>query len=159
MLHKGDVLHLAYSDPIDTPRLDAVIGRRTVAHCTALGKAMLAYQPEEQVRRTIQRYGWRPYTERSIQDFDRLFAELAQVRSRGYAIEEYELGPANGCVAAPVRGSDGQPCAAISVSGPPPVVLGDTLERIIHEVCHRAESLSLRLGYSERSEYAEPNQY
>jgi len=149
ILHQGDVLHLAYSDPPETPRGDAVVGRRSTAHCTALGKAMLAFQPEELVRRTIQRYGWRPRTERSIQNFDRLFAELADTRARGYAIEHGELRPTGHCLAAPVRGRDGKVIAAISVSDPLHSLEGEVDERIVHEVCHRAESLSLRLGYSE----------
>lgn len=149
ILYNGDALHIAYSDPPDTPpRIDAVIGRRTTAHCTALGKAMLAFQPEEHVRRTIQRHGWRPHTERSIQDFDQLFAELATVRARGYATEAGELKLTGGCVAAPVRDRNGDVTAAISTSGQLQTLQDVGHERIVHEVTHRAESLALRLGYS-----------
>ena len=76
VLFEGDVLHIAHVAPPGVPRSFTALGRRAVAHCTSLGKALLAALPNEEVHAIIERYGWRPYTERSIRDFVHLDTEL-----------------------------------------------------------------------------------
>src|SRR5205085_11098688 len=101
VLFQGDVFHLAYAVRADTPRYYTVIGRRAVAHCTALGKVLLATQPRAAVHRDIENRGWRPYTARSIQDVDTLDRCLDEVAERGYAVDLEECSPGNACIAAP----------------------------------------------------------
>lgn len=156
VLHQGDVMHLAYAVRTDVDRMYAVIGRRSPAHCTALGKTLLAYVADDEVRRGIERYGWRPCTDASIRTFDQLFADLARIRTNGFALDRGEAAVGTACVAAPVRDEAGQVCAAISVSGRFHALRDDLLDRAVSEVRHRAESLSLRLGYSGRPSDLEP---
>jgi IclR family transcriptional regulator, KDG regulon repressor len=97
------VLHLAHAAPKGVPRMYTALGRRAVAHCTALGKALLAYRPWPETRARIERHGWRPYTPNSIADFGRLKAELTDVHARGYAVDREERRAHVVCMAAPVR--------------------------------------------------------
>jgi DNA-binding IclR family transcriptional regulator len=124
-LHRatGLVAHLAvldgpdvvYLDKIGDRMVDAIptrVGGRQPAHCTAVGKAILAYSDEAaqldlQVRKT--RY--------SISNSSQLAAELAKVRAHGVAFEREESLLGFGCVAAPI-GSPGETVAAVSVCGP-----------------------------------------
>jgi IclR family acetate operon transcriptional repressor len=91
-------------------------GRRAVAHCTALGKAIYAQLPFADVFATIERYGWRPYTSKSIQDADTLRLALQETRELGYATDMEERRNDVCCVAAPIFDRAHEPVASISVS-------------------------------------------
>lgn len=124
-LHRatGLVVHLAVLDGSDVVYLEKVgdrmigaiptrVGGRQPAHCTAVGKAILAYRDEE----TDVDLGTR-LTRYSISSAPQLAAELAKVRARGVAFEREESLLGFGCVAAPI-GGPGEAHAAVSVCGP-----------------------------------------
>ncbi|MDP9820838.1 DNA-binding IclR family transcriptional regulator [Nocardioides massiliensis] len=136
-LTTGLVVHLAVLDGDHVRYLDKLGGRfaRTVpskvgermrAHCTALGKAMLAWLPAEEVDLYIGPAPQR-HTQRTIGSRDVLHQELRRVRERrGIAFERGECVPDIACVASAVRGHDG-PIAAVSVTGD----LRAPLERLV----------------------------
>ncbi|MFZ0215907.1 MAG: IclR family transcriptional regulator [Candidatus Dormiibacterota bacterium] len=150
ILSGGDVLHLAYAVRSDTPRYYTSIGRRAVAHCTALGKVLLSAEVREQVHAEIRRRGWRPYTPRSIQDFDALDRALDEVIAEGHAIDRDERTLGTACLAAPVRDRSGRIAAAISVSGAGQRFDALGVERIRREVVEHARNVSLKLGCFDR---------
>ncbi len=93
-------------------------GERLGIHCTAMGKALLAFS-EGDVRAEVAALGWlKPMTSRSLTRVDDLLADLTETRRRGFAVsvEEFEAGVAS--VAVPIiRGND-SPRAAIGIQGP-----------------------------------------
>jgi DNA-binding IclR family transcriptional regulator len=97
-------------------QFDTYVGRRADLHCTALGKAILAFSPPESTRPILSKKVFSCYTPKTITSGDVLFRELSRVRRLGYAIddEEEELGAR--CVAVPLihRGCF---MAALSLSG------------------------------------------
>lgn len=121
------VVHLAVLDGTEVYYLDKVGGRaaievpsrvggRAPAHCTALGKGMLAWLSPEQVdahyREAVERC-----THRSIGDLGILQQELGRIRSRnGVAFERGECFPDLGCVGVSLRGPEG-PIGAVSIVG------------------------------------------
>lgn len=122
-LHRatGLVAHLAVLDGPDVKYLDKVgdrmadaiptrVGARQPAHCTAVGKAILAYN-DVQVNLRARK------TKYSISTSSQLAAELAKVRAHGVAFEREESLLGFGCVAAPI-GGPGEAVAAVSVCGP-----------------------------------------
>jgi DNA-binding IclR family transcriptional regulator len=126
-LHRatGLVAHLAVLDGRDVVYLDKIgdpmsgglpirVGGRQPAHCTAVGKAILAYcdaQQDTQVDLQVRK------TRYSISTSSQLAVELAKVRAHGVAHEREESILGFGCVAAPIGGS-GEALAAVSVCGP-----------------------------------------
>jgi IclR family KDG regulon transcriptional repressor len=150
VLDRGDVFHLAYAVRADTPRFYTTLGRRAVAHCTALGKVLLAAQPRSIVHADIQERGWRPYTVHSIQDLESLDRCLDEVAAQGYAIDREERSIGTWCVAAPVRDYTRRVVAAMSVTGPTRQVEGEALSTIIAAVREHADRLSMKLGYQFR---------
>ncbi|MDI3388522.1 IclR family transcriptional regulator [Streptomyces sp. B-S-A8] len=126
-MRTGMVVHLAVLDGAEVHYLDKAGGRfassvpsrvggRAPAHCTALGKAMLAWlEPEEVEQRagnSINRQ-----TQRTISDIGTLHQELHRIRQRrGLAFERGECFPGIACVATAIRGPEG-PVAAISLVG------------------------------------------
>lgn len=124
-LHRatGLVVHLAVLDGADVVYLEKIgdrmataiptrVGGRQPAHCTAVGKAMLAYSEDADIVALATRK-----TKYSIGTPAQLGAELAKVRARGVAFEREESIPGFGCVAAPI-GGPGEAVAAVSVCGP-----------------------------------------
>lgn len=101
-------------------RLNSVVGGRNPAHCTAVGKMLLAglLPDEEAVREWI---GDRPLerpTERSVGTSEELHAALVRVRADGYAVDDQENEPAVTCFAVAAHlASPTVPSGAISISG------------------------------------------
>ena len=98
-----------------TVRMFTEVGRRVYAHCTGVGKALLAELPDDDVRDLVAAAGMPASTEHTITDVAGLLEELRRIRQRGYAIDDGEQEPGVRCVAVAVPGALG---SAISVSGP-----------------------------------------
>lgn len=113
---KGVYLHKASGEK--AVQTYAYVGDRRHLHGSALGKAILAYVPEDQVSEILDKRGLPKRTEKTITDEDALFEELEKTRELGYAVDDEEAISGLRCVAAPVIGHDGTLHGAISVSGP-----------------------------------------
>ncbi|HET9780690.1 MAG TPA: IclR family transcriptional regulator [Candidatus Dormibacteraeota bacterium] len=120
------------------------IGRRYPVHCTASGKAFLAFGPKALRDRLLARPLER-ITPRTVTDARELERELDGARTSGVARTHEELEMGLDAVAAPVFGADGQIVAALDVSGPSHRLRGrQDLERL---TAGAAAELSARLGY------------
>ncbi|MFF0818182.1 IclR family transcriptional regulator [Rhodococcus sp. NPDC003318] len=115
-LHGTDVVYLAKLYGHRQLPSPARIGHRIPAHCTAVGKVMLAYHPE--ATEASLSGALRRYTDQTIVEPVALAAELATIRRLGIAVENGEVQRGLSCVAVPVIGASGRPVAALSVSGP-----------------------------------------
>ncbi len=116
------------------------------AHATASGKAALAFQEARDVDRLIA-MGLRRLTPSTITDGESLRVELAEIRNRGYAIDNEELTPGTRCIASPIRNGSGRVFAAISVSGPIRRITPDRTQELSGLVMYYADAISERLGY------------
>lgn len=94
------------------------IGKREYLHCIALGKAMLAYMPDDRVDEIIDNHGLVRQTPNTITEREELFDELELVRKQGFARDLEEKIPGLRCIAVPIRSNEEQLIGAISVSGP-----------------------------------------
>lgn len=88
------------------------------AHCTALGKIMLAALAPDQFERYLARAELKAYTPRTIVEAERLRREIAEVRRLGIAFDDGEFDAEVRCVALPVRDFSGQTVGALGISGP-----------------------------------------
>jgi IclR family transcriptional regulator, acetate operon repressor len=125
------------------------VGRRTPVHCASNGKVLLAFMDEPERERLLAGPLERA-TKNTVVDPAKLRAQLAEVRARGYATTMEELEEGLNAVAAPIRRSDGQVVAAISVSGPAFRMRPVDLPRIALVTMEAATAISRRLGYVER---------
>ncbi len=94
------------------------LGRSVPMHCTALGKAVLAFLPLARTRAILVRHGMARFTPRTIVTASAMERELARIRRQGYAIDDVEFEDGVRCVGAPIFDHGGSPIAAISVSAP-----------------------------------------
>jgi IclR family transcriptional regulator, KDG regulon repressor len=88
------------------------------AHCTALGKIVLAALRPEQLERYLQRAELKPHTPKSIVEVGVLRQEIEDIRKAGIAYDDCEFDSELRCVAVPVRDFTGQVIGAIGISGP-----------------------------------------
>ena len=115
----GDtVLYVDMLESRHSLRMAAVIGSRDGVATTALGKSILAFQPEEALTALLGRLSFTPRTPNSIRTPDALRRELARVRADGYALDEEENELGAYCIGAPVFGLDREVVGAISISVP-----------------------------------------
>ncbi len=147
VLDRGDVIHIAHSAPQGWPPRATTPGRRAVAHCTALGKVLLAYRPWEEVQGTIEQYGWRPYTTRSIQDLDRLASALQEIRQCGYSIDDEERNRGTVCFGAAIRDHTSRVVASLSVSGTTQTLNLERRAEVVRRLLEAANRVSFRLGH------------
>ena len=119
------------------------IGDREPAHCTSPGKALLAFSPPDVVRAVIDA-GLAAYSPRTIVEPELLLAHLAEVRRRGYAINEGENHEGLNGVAAPIWRYPRELAGAVSVAGPAYRLphsrleqLGDLVKRTSAEICRQ----------------------
>jgi DNA-binding IclR family transcriptional regulator len=89
-------------------------------------------------------------TDKTVTSETALRAELATVRTRGYAVTDEELEPGLIAVATPIRGYDGAVVAALSVSGPTNRMTRDGVPAIAGYCAEEAAGLSAVLGYRQR---------
>ena len=121
--------------------LDARPGLRTYLHQTALGKAMLAGFETERVDAILDEHGLPKATPNTITTREELDAELATIRERGYATDFGERVAGMRCVAVPISPSGGEPCGAISVSGPKSRVKGELFEETLPQLVEEAANV------------------
>jgi DNA-binding IclR family transcriptional regulator len=88
------------------------------AHCTALGKIILAALRPDQLQRFLERVELKPSTEKSITEIAVLRREIEEVRGSGIAFDDGEFNLEVRCVAVPVRDFTGQIIGALGISGP-----------------------------------------
>jgi IclR family KDG regulon transcriptional repressor len=88
------------------------------AHCTALGKVILASLRDDQLNRFLERVELKPSTEKSITEIPALLREIAEVRRTGIAYDEGEFNLEVRCIAVPVKDFTGKVIGALGISGP-----------------------------------------
>lgn len=104
------------------------VGGRSPAYCTGLGKAMLAHEPLDATGAFYEARGLPAHTPQTITSWEVLSHELAEIRLRGYALDNTEHEPGVRCVAAPVWNHRREVVGAISVAGP-----AERIEKLIAE--------------------------
>jgi len=133
----------------DAVQLDTHAGMRVPLQTTALGKAILAHRPREEVEAILDRHGLPEVTENTITDREELFEDLAAVRDRGVSFDDEERVGGMRCVAAPITDSNDRAIAALSVSGPKSRMLGDKYKEDLPERVRRsANVIEVNLTYS-----------
>jgi DNA-binding IclR family transcriptional regulator len=148
VLNKGEVVYIERVEGLRTQGMYTRIGKRGPAHCTALGKAILANADRSRwFDDVVHRHGLKPFSATTITTVAELEEELEKVRKRGYAIDNCESGELVRCVAAPIRDYTEQVVAALSISGPQKQITVERLSELGQSVSWAADLISRRLGY------------
>jgi len=112
---------VVYIDKIEsdeTVKVCMKIGQAIPLYCTGLGKALLAYMPEREVRSLFGREPFERLTGTTLKDVEALLEDLALTRQRGYSLDNEEHLMGITCVASPAFNAKGETIAALSVATP-----------------------------------------
>jgi DNA-binding IclR family transcriptional regulator len=147
---RDGVVPLEAAEPEDRAvKITSPIGQTLPLHCTAIGKAHLAFDPEEQLMSVLPEQLDR-YTAHTIVDRSVLLEQLHSVARDGYSVDAGEFLDDVASVAVPIRDYTRSVVGSLAVAGPS-YRLPD--ERISHElaplVLEAGRELSYRLGYNE----------
>jgi DNA-binding IclR family transcriptional regulator len=146
---------IVYVDKVDSPRTLGVmskIGQRAPVYCTALGKVLLAFQPENEQSRIIRKMRLTPLTPRTITSKEKLVEELKAIRKQGYSLDHREIEGEVECIGAPIRDHLGNVIAALSISGPQKKIGTPQERQFVSSVVKATALISSKLGYMEAKE-------
>jgi DNA-binding IclR family transcriptional regulator len=149
VLDDSEVVYLDKVEPERSIRMATSVGRRNPAHCTAVGKAMMAYLPESQVESIVRKHGMRAVTSHTITSLLELKRELERIRKCGYSVDNEEIEEGVRCVGCVVRNFSGEPLAAISISGPAFRLSPEKVPVLANAVMAVARDLSKGLGFKD----------
>jgi IclR family acetate operon transcriptional repressor len=122
------------------------VGDEVALHRSAIGKAILANLPEPQVRQIAQRTGLPGATAATITQVDALLEHLAEVRHRGWALDDEENEDHTRCVGAAVLDPAGRPLGGISLSALVFDMPLDVAQRMAEKVAATAKEISAALN-------------
>ncbi len=153
----GETIHLSildgvdvvYIEKVDSPqsvRMFSRIGHTMPAHSTGIGKAILAYLPEEDLRARLPDQ-LEVRTAATISSRDQLMEHLRGVRARGYSTDDMENEDGISCVGAPIFDHTGAVCAGVSIAGPAMRVTPDRFAGLGPLARDAGAEISAMLGY------------
>ena len=147
---QGD--HVVYTDVLVSTqllRISTSVATHASLHATAIGKATLAWLPSAMVSQFARKPGFRRFTEKTITTQRAMREELAQIRERGYAIDNEEEGPGHVCVGAPVFDSRLRLVCGVSISAPLTRMPPDRTARLGELVKETCQKISRKFGFHE----------
>jgi IclR family transcriptional regulator, KDG regulon repressor len=137
-------------DRLDSPhtiiKVCTPVGALFPPHCTAAGKALLAYMTDDELNEIVKKNGLRQYTQFSITNLSDLKENLRLIRQRGYAVDHQELERGLSGVAAPVLSAHERVIASVGIAGPTLRFRGKELAEKVSLATEIAARLAMGLG-------------
>lgn len=134
---------------IQSPQMIRAISRPgggVKMHRSAAGKALLAHMAAYDVAEIVVKHGLPRATQNTIVTAERLYAELATVRKRGFAVDDEEFALGLRCIAAAIFDEHGLPQAAVSLAGPSARITDQRLPELGDIVAAAARSVTAEMG-------------
>jgi DNA-binding IclR family transcriptional regulator len=147
ILEGAHVVYIDKIEPARAVRMITRIGASNPVHCTSVGKAMLAFLPEERLTEILSRLRFERFTNRTVTTVEALRAEIEKTRRRGYAVDDEEFEEGLRCIAVPILDAQRLPVAAVSVSGPSFRVTAQKLPSIANHLLQCVRSISVDMGF------------
>ncbi|WP_439533624.1 IclR family transcriptional regulator [Polymorphobacter sp.] len=139
------VTYIAKQVPRHALSIPTRIGSQLEGYCSGMGKVLLAHLPDDAREAYL---GGEPFvmlSPNTVTDPEVLRAELAQVRARGWAIDDGEIYVGLRCVAVPLFDAEGGAMAAISCSGSTDVVTWEAVPRLFEALREASEAVRAKL--------------
>ncbi|MFJ5621612.1 IclR family transcriptional regulator [Peribacillus loiseleuriae] len=146
VLSDQDLVYVAKIDNNRSIRTTAQPGGQKPLYCTGLGKAFLAFMPEQKRSAILNAVELLPITKQTITDKQQLKEQLRIFQQLGYSIDDEENEEGLFCLAAPVYGADYSIQAAISVAGPKERMKKQK-DHIVEKLILTSKEISVSIGY------------
>ena len=115
-LDHGQVLYVDKRNAGKPVEMYSQAGKVGPAYCTGVGKAMMAFLPDEQLERIVKQQSFHRYTAHTLAGPEALRAELREIRQHGYGFDREEHEPGIICVAMPILNDHSRVLGALSVT-------------------------------------------
>ncbi len=125
-----------------------ILGPRIPAHCTALGKSILAFLPKDELQRYLEYAQLPPYTPQTIIGKKSLLEELEHIQKTGFATDNQEYVTGHCCIGAPIFDRKGNPIAAVSLSVLPPDLIQKLPPPLVYDLLQTSVEISMSMGYT-----------
>jgi IclR family pca regulon transcriptional regulator len=123
-------------------------GSRLPAYCTAMGKLLLAYLPENEQAELITEMKLTKQGPNTITSKKALLTELDEIQSEGFAVNDEELAPELHSIAAPARNEAREVVAAVNLAAHTSMIsLSELVDALSPHLVSTADRISARLGY------------
>jgi DNA-binding IclR family transcriptional regulator len=142
VLEQGACVLIEKVTPPGVTRTATWIGKQLALHCTAVGKALLAFLPFSDVEQVIASQGLIRYNDNTICSTRQLKHELEMIRTRGFAVDDEEEEIGVRCIGAPIFNGNREAIAALSIVGDSQQMSGESLGSLQKMVVKAAESVS-----------------
>lgn len=146
MMDDGFAVVIGRVDAPGAIRFDAALGRRERPHCSGVGKVLLAAMPRPKALELVERVGHAMRTPNTLSTLPALTADLDQIATRHYAIDDEEDHEGIICVAASIFGRAGDAVGAISVTTLKQLLPLDSVPAIAGPLVRHADLISQALG-------------
>jgi DNA-binding IclR family transcriptional regulator len=147
VLFEEELVYIVKIDNNRSIRTSAQPGYRKPLYCTGLGKAFLAFLPENERKVILDKIVLSPITKNTITNRDELEKELKVFIDIGYSIDNEENEEGLFCLAAPIFGPDRTIQAAISVAGPKERMV-NRKDYIVDKLLQASKKISESIGHS-----------
>lgn len=149
VLRHGQGVVVAKADPATGPWRATWVGRHFDLHCNALGKAIIAYLPDDELERLFRGRALIRYTPRTMYSPEALKAHLAEVRAKGFAVNDEECAIGVRGIAAPILNHIRRVVASVGVSGVPEQIPAWRIPYLSRELIRAARDISRHLSSSQ----------
>ena len=146
VLNGSDVVYVAARSGVRPLGLAFRVGMRLPAHLAASGRAMLAWQAPEFIRRLYRDTELATPARGKALTIDSLLEELAQTRARGYSVDDEGVREGVHCIGAPVFDASATVVAGIGVCIQKASINAPTRDKHLDTVQHAARQLTQRIG-------------
>ncbi len=139
--------NIVYLCQIDSPHsvyLKTDVGMELPIHCTALGRAMLAFKSEEKVQEIINE-GLTAFTSKTVTDVNKFRSILKEIKKQGYVICIEQFHEKRNSIAAPIRDSNGDVIAAVGIVGPIKRITSHAIPQLTKYVVEAANEITYRI--------------
>lgn len=147
ILRGGEVMSIVNVPSSQALHAPSEVGTRHHAHCSALGKAILAFRPAEDLEWFLKEAPLPGFTRNTITTKPMLVKEIETVRQSGYAVDDEERENGLRCLGAPVRDSSGEVVAAVAIAGPVFRITRDRIDQLSAMLMATAQDISVAMGY------------
>lgn len=147
ILHNNEVFYIEKLGGRGILKVDVEVETRAPINCTSLGKVLVAWLPDFEIRNILKSAHFKQYTCSTISDKKIFLNELKKTRERGYAItdEEYILGTCS--IAAPIRNKESEVIASLSLVIPKPRFTKERIDTLIKPLFSISRELEGKLSY------------
>jgi DNA-binding IclR family transcriptional regulator len=144
ILDGADVVYLNVVESPERVKLAAATGQRLPAFCTASGKAILAFSPDEVVLKVLKQ-GMPQYTQNTINSLEIYIENMNLTRERGFSLSLQEFEEGINAIAVPILDLSNQPIASVAVAGPSYRLTEDRMIEIGPEILATVREISIKV--------------